>query len=299
MFSGPTVPRGQLLKPFPQFASNTNANYYGTSLAFSRPPIGDSIYHAVTFKLEKRFSKGLSISGFYTISKLIDIGGVGNGAAFTDASGIRDIYNVRLERSVSAWDVPQRLVLNYHYELPFGHGKPFLNHSGLLDRIVGGWEFLSVHTFESGRPVVVGGPDLSRLASTGPSRASVVAGQDARINLGTAEANARDYNPVCQCTGYWFNKAAFTTTPEFVVPNGPRFLPNVRQDHIRNWDMTVNKRLKIYERSEFVLVGHFYNLLNSAYFGGPDASVTSATFGRNAGVINAPRRIEVGAKITF
>jgi hypothetical protein len=299
MFSGATVPQGQLLKPFPQFASNTNANYYGTSLAYSRPPIGDSVYHAVTFKFEKRYSRGLSISAAYTISKLIDIGGVGNGAAFTDASGIRDIYNVRLERSVSAWDVPQRTVINYRYELPFGRGKQFLNRGGILDRIVGGWELLSVHTFESGRPIAVGGPDLSRLASTGPSRASVVAGVDSRIPLGTAEDNARAYDPNCNCTGLWFNPKAFTTTPEFVVPNGPRFLPNDRTDHVMGWDATVNKRFRIHEGTEFVIVGHAYNLLNSVYFGAPNGTVTSASFGQNPGIVTSPRRLEVGAKISF
>lgn len=299
MFSGDTVPAGQLLKPFPQFASNTSANYYGGSLFYSRPPIGDSIYHGITFRVDRRFSGGLSASAFYTYSKLIDTGGVGNGAAFTDPSGIRDIYNIRLERAVSTWDVPHRAVLNLHYELPFGKGRKFLNHGGLLNQVAGGWELLTVNTWESGRPISVGGPDISRLASTGPSRVTVVAGVNPTIDLGAAEQNARNYDPSCQCTGLWFNPAAFTRTPEFVIPNGPRTLPTVRSDHIRNWDMTVNKRFRLREGIDFVTVGHFFNLLNSVYFGAPTTDVTSQNFGHNALPVNNPRRIELGGKLTF
>lgn len=298
LLSQPTIPRMQLLKPFPQFAAPTTANAFGGSLLSYRPPVGDSVYHAVTFKLDRRFSQGLSLSAHYTISKLIDIGGVGNGAAFTDPSALRDIYNIRLERSVSGWDVPQRLVINYAWELPFGRGKKFLSGSAVAERLLGGWTIFSVHTVESGRPIAVGGPDLSRLAGAGPSRASVVAGQQAEIPLNQAHANARDWSPICNCTKPWFNTAAFTTTPEFVIPNGPRFLPNVRQDTVKNWDMSITKRVSVREGLNLVLSGNFFNFLNQVYFGAPNGSVTSNTFG-STGVASAPRRVELGAKITF
>ncbi|MEK7408076.1 MAG: TonB-dependent receptor [Acidobacteriota bacterium] len=287
-----TVPRMQLLKPFPQFAAPTTANAFGGSLLYYRPPLGDSVYHAVIFKLERRFLRGVSLSAHYTVSKLIDIGGVGNGAAFTDPSALRDIHNIRLERSVSAWDVPQRLVVNYAWELPFGRGKR------LLDRLLGGWTVFSVHTVESGRPIAIGGPDLSRLAGAGPSRASVVAGQQPKIPLERARANARDWSPICNCTTPWFNTAAFAATPEFVIPNGPRFLPDVRQDTVKNWDMSVTKKLSLREGWSLVLSGNFFNFLNQVYFGAPNGSVTSNTFG-STGVASAPRRVEIGAKIRF
>ena len=298
LLSQPTIPRMQLLKPYPQFASPTTANAFGSSLLYNRPPVGDSIYHAVTFKLERRFSQGLSLNAHYTISKLIDIGGVGNGAAFTDASALRDIYNIRLERSVSAWDIPQRLVINYALELPFGKGKQFLSNNAVLDKLFGGWTIFSVHTFESGRPIAVGGPDLSRLAGASPSRATVVAGQDPKISLAQARANARDWSPVCNCTKPWFNTAAFSITPEFVIPNGPRFLPNVRQDTVKNWDLSITKKVQLQERVQLVISGHFFNFLNQVYFGAPNGSVNSNTFG-SVGVASAPRRIELGAKLNF
>ncbi|MCS7025787.1 MAG: TonB-dependent receptor [Bryobacteraceae bacterium] len=295
----PTVFRMQLLKPYPHYATPSLTDAYGGSLLANRYPAGDSIFHAATFKFERRFSAGLSVSAHYTISKLIDIGGVGNGNAFNDPSALRDIYNIRLERSVSRWDVPQRLIITYAYELPFGKGKRLLNRGGLLDYLVGGWTLFGFHTYESGRPIDIGGPNLSRLGGAEPSRASVVAGQQPKLPLAQSRANARDFDPICFCTKPWFNTAAFTVTPEFVIPNGPRFLPNVRQDTTKNWDLSVDKNVRLKERWTLILQGRFFNALNQVYFAGPVTAVNSAVFGSTTAVNSAPRRIEVGAKIAF
>ncbi len=301
LLSQRNIPREQLLKPFPQFAAFTTANAFGGSLNWFRPPVGDSLYHAVTFRFERRFTKGVSLTAHYTISKLLDTGGAGNGAAFLDASALRDIFNTRLERSVGSFDVPQRLVVHYSFDVPVGKGRRFLNSTpAWADRVIGGWNLFAFHTLEKGLPVNVGGPDLSRLAGASPSRVSVVPGVDPRYDLSTSIANARDYNPQCGCTKPWFNPAAFTTTPEFSIPNGPRFLPNIRQGNLYNMDVTVNKSLKIYERFRFSLQGHFFNILNHATFTGPSViSVTSANFGSAGGTLDNARRIEVGGKLTF
>ena len=43
------------------------------------------------------------------------------------------------------------------YELPFGKGQRFLNKSGLLDRIVGGWTIGGRETIGSGNPFLLNG----------------------------------------------------------------------------------------------------------------------------------------------
>src|SRR2546422_6305125 len=83
-----------------------------------------AIYHAMTLRVEKRFSQGLSFLGAYTAGKSIDDG---SAIAWWEGPTTRsflDHYNRRLERSISSWDVAQRFVVNYLYELPFGKGKP-------------------------------------------------------------------------------------------------------------------------------------------------------------------------------
>ena len=38
-------------------------------------------------------------------------------------STIQDYFNLRNERSLSAFDVPQRLVVSFDYQLPIGRGR--------------------------------------------------------------------------------------------------------------------------------------------------------------------------------
>ena len=58
----PTIPRAQLLKPFPRF----------TTVSLYRNNVGNTNYNALQAKLEKRFSGGLVFLVSYTRSKLID-----------------------------------------------------------------------------------------------------------------------------------------------------------------------------------------------------------------------------------
>lgn len=298
------IPREQLLKPYPTFAGPSSADAFGGSLNYSRPPVGDSVYHAATIHFERRFTEGVSLAAHYTWSKLIDVGGVGNGAAFTDPSALRDIYNPRLERSLGSFDVPHRLVVIYAVDLPFGRnkmfGKSLLKGPQWAERILSGWQLTGFHTLQRGLPVNIGGPDLSRIAGASPSRASVAPGVKDAFDYATSIANARAYNPNCGCTGPWFNTAAFTSTPQFSLPNGPRFLSDVRQGNLRNWDLTMTKNVKITERMKFALQGKFYNILNQVTFAGPSViTVGSANFGSAGGVNSNPRSVEVGGKLSF
>src|SRR5262249_51196170 len=59
---GATITQQQLLRAFPRF----------TTVALFRDNLGNSSYHALEAKLEKRLSKGLTFSLAYTFSKLID-----------------------------------------------------------------------------------------------------------------------------------------------------------------------------------------------------------------------------------
>ena len=128
----------------------------------------------------------------------------------------------------------------------------------------------------------------------------MVYGQTATLPYDVSVANARDYDPRCGCTKPWFNPLAFSTTPQFVIPNGPRFLPDVRGGFTRNLDVTMAKKIRIREKWSMALEGRFYNVLNQVTFAGPSViTVNSANFGSAGGVASDPRRVEVGGKFTF
>src|SRR6185295_17007570 len=123
--------RGQLLRPFPHF----------TGVNFPQNSAGSSSYHSFQLRVERRFSKGLSLLAAYTNAKLIsDTDGLKSGSWIPGevSVGAQNPNNRRLERSVAPQDVSQRFVINYIYELPFGKGKPFLT-NGLASAVMGGW----------------------------------------------------------------------------------------------------------------------------------------------------------------
>ena len=106
--------------------------------------IANSIYHAMTIKYEKRFSRGLSVVAHYTISKMLsdsDVSGSDVNFIAGDSS-IQDYFNLRNERSLSAFDVPQRLVVSFDYQLPVGRGPDVRQGNepdpGRRDRRLGG-----------------------------------------------------------------------------------------------------------------------------------------------------------------
>ena len=86
--------------------------------------VGNSIYHSLQAKGERRFSSGLTFLTAYTYSKSIsgpsDIGGQVGGGNFIGSP--QDVYYMRGDRSVSGFDVTQRFVQTILYDIPFARG---------------------------------------------------------------------------------------------------------------------------------------------------------------------------------
>jgi hypothetical protein len=141
----PTVARGQLLRPFPQ--------YNGQSIA--SPMNRNSIYHSAQVKVEKRFKSGGSVLGAYTWAKLIS--DTDTLTAWLEPNGgltVQNFNNLRLERSLANYDVPHRLSVIYFLDLPVGKGKRFLSGArGAGDKLVSGWGISGGSVFQSGTPL--------------------------------------------------------------------------------------------------------------------------------------------------
>lgn len=266
--SGPTVPRQQLLRPYPQY----NSVLGGWS------SLGDSIYHAFALKVEKRFSQGFSLLAAYTISKTID-GAVGNGGA-ARPGGSNDVsiinwYDLRAERSKGIEDIPQRAVLTALWALPFAkQGNPVKRF------VLGGWQINAIATLESGRSIALN-------SGGNTNRPNVVAGQDP--NSGTRTLDR------------WFNTAAYSVPLPFTYGNASRTIPNVMSDGIKNVDLSLFKDFRIRERMKLQFRAEAFNLTNTPVFDTPVVDVQSRTFG----VVTAtafspkPRELQMALKLTF
>ena len=159
---------GQLARPYPQY----------TGLSLAGQGSYDSIYHSLQLTLERRFASAGSLLVAYTNSKLIsDTDTLTNWLEASNGS-IQDNNNNRAERSLSGQDVPQRLVISYVLDLPFGRGRKYYSSAtGVMDKIVGGWGVDGVTIFQKGFPLAFGNSIPNYITSFGGgSRPDVVPG---------------------------------------------------------------------------------------------------------------------------
>ena len=91
----------------------------------------------------------------------------------------------------------------------------------------------------------------------------------------------------------------YTQPAAFTFGNLARFLPDVRTDRVRNWDLSLFKKFAIKERVRMQFRAEFFNAFNRFHFGTPNTTVNSAAFGVITGQANAPRQVQFGLKLLF
>ncbi len=113
--------------------------------------IGSSTYNALLLSLERHFSSGLSFQSRYTWSHSINDGSVGGG----ESNGPENVNCLPCDKGPSVFDVRNNVTVNAVYELPFGPGKSFLNDTGIIGKIVGGWSLSSIGIWHTGHPLTI------------------------------------------------------------------------------------------------------------------------------------------------
>jgi len=290
--TSPTIIAGQYLRPYPEYAG-VNITGYGCC---------DSVYHSLQVTVTRRFQGGGTLLAAYTNAKLIsntdtltswlegNTGGVGD---------VQDWNNLKGERSLSSQDVPQRLVISYVLDLPFGHGKHFLgNATGIANGAVGGWGIDGVTTFQRGFPLKITYPSITPLGSAslgiGKLRPNVVPGCDKNAPSGGTAAKISE----------WFNTGCFTAPADWGFGDEPRVDATLRQDGINNFDFAIFKRTRFGPDGRLGLEfrTEFFDLFNHPQFGPPNTTcctANSAPFGTVSAQINPPRQIQFALKFVF
>ena len=109
-FTSPTLSRYELSRPFPQ---------YGQITEFDRND-GKIWYNSAQFVLNKRVSDGLTLSGNYTWSKMIEENGGGNQIGGATANPTIAEVDRIVQRSAYESDRRHRITISGVYHLPFG-----------------------------------------------------------------------------------------------------------------------------------------------------------------------------------
>ena len=127
----------QSRRPYPQYGPFTSIENHG-----------NSSYHSLQLKAEKRFSRGLMFLTAFTYSKSIN----DQPEICCNGPWPQNSYDLRAEKGPSDFDNRFRWVSSFDYELPIGRGKRFLNSSRAADLVLGGWHVGGIVTFRSGFP---------------------------------------------------------------------------------------------------------------------------------------------------
>ena len=238
---------------------------------------GQSVYHAVTFKTERRFSRRHSFNAAYTLSQSRDDASSPGATAF-ESNVPQDVRNIFPgELALSSFDHRHQFVASGTYQLPFFEGS-----SGLKGALGSDWHFNAIMTLQSGAPFTV---------NLGQDRANIGFGPAQRPDqISNPNLPARQRSP-----SRWFDTDAFALQEAFSFGSAHRnsvFSPGfavVDLSFVKNWFLN-GRRLEF--RWEI------FNVFNRANFDLPNRIFGNPNFGRIFSALNA-REMQFGFRYSF
>ena len=235
-----------------------------------------SMYNSLQVKLDRQFSAGLMVTTAYTYGK-------GMGFQSDDDGGLDFYINQRRNYARNDFDRTHTFVQSYLYQLPFGHGKRWLN-SGLVGNIFGNWRVNGILTLMSGLPMTLT-PTTNNLNAPGNTQ-TVDQIAPVQILHGIGPNSA------------WFSAASFstpTTNGQFGNTgrnflNGPGFF---------NLDASLFKVISYRERYTFEIRGEAFSITNTPQFNNPGTTLGTSSFGYITSDGGGNRTFQLGLKLNF
>jgi hypothetical protein len=260
---------------------------------------GSSIYHALQAKVERRFSKGLSILASYTYSKSID---TASGPFYDsrDANFPQNSYDVAAEKAVSDFNFPQRLSLAYLWTMPFGSGAAKA-HDPRLNYAIQGWEVGSVLTVESG-------PPFTPVVSGNVSGADEINNATVQVDTDRPDVASTTFYPSKQTPQQWVLPSSFSTPSAFTFGNAGRNI--LRGPGLGSCDFSVLRNFRMSESAKLQFRTEIFNIFNRANFDIPQNVVNASSFGQifntvqpvaglASGGPGEPRELQLGLWLTW
>ena len=287
-------------QPFPNVDANGNLTPGAAIQGASNQGLGN--YNALGVKFQSHLRSGLSIISAYTWSH--DIDDITNSGLSVGNNG-RAAYptqQLTLQHGNSDWNIADRWVTAFQYDLPYGRGRKFggdLNR--LADALLGGWQTGGILTAESGPWYTVNqnhdsaNNGLTNYCGTCRQRPDAVPGQNA--NSGPRKVDPNNINV------HWFNIDAFTQAANGTVGDLRR--NTVVGPAYRNYDASLGKVFALSETTKFQIRMEAYNATNTTNFMATSGSTSPSGFSMgnsNFGNLTADRGgriVQLAGRFTF
>lgn len=250
-----------------------------------------SSYEGLVASLQRSYAHGLLFSANFTYSHEIDQDAAGGG----DSDNPQNPACMACERASGDYDARHVVNANAVYDLPFGTGKTFFSQPGIANTVLSRWSLTDIVAARTGIPVNVTEDRSSSSVATGYTSSQ-------RPNLVPGVPLTP---PGGKTINHWINYAAFEAVNGSGYGNAPRNIahgPNLWQT-----DLGLSKRIPLSESTQLQFRSEFFNLLNRAQYGQPQADWSSqSTFGQIITTANTtpigtgtPREIQFALRLEF
>jgi hypothetical protein len=253
---------------------------------------GNTSYHALQVDATRRLSRGLALRANYTWSKNLDINsGLTGAQANNQAQMVMDRNDLRRDWGPSALNIAQQASISGSYELPFGRVRHGPGHAGGPgSRWLGGWQVNVITTLLTGFPYTpqIGSNRSGDGDTRNPDRPSLNPAFPGPLTLGSPNQ--------------WFNPNALVLPAVGTYGNVGRGV--LTGPGLTDLDCSLFKAFPVSEKAQVQFRAEFFNVLNHANFGTPNATVFSnGSISGSAGLITSTattsRQIQFGFKLVL
>jgi outer membrane receptor protein involved in Fe transport len=247
---------------------------------------GWSDYDSLQLAVIRRLTQGLQVNVGYTWSRAFGIccDTLSDNPPMVQALDYFSLNEARLPQ-----DRPHNFQTSFVAELPFGHGKPFMNTGGLPGKVLGGWQVNGLLSLYSGSPFTVTSSGTS-LDLPGSTQVADQVIQDVEI-LGFRAGQS------------WFDTSAFRAVTERRF--GTARINSMRGPGFVNFDLSLFRDFGLGSDRALQVRMEIFNLTNTPHFANPQASVNASNFGVISSTANSGREgiderlFRVGVRLKF
>jgi hypothetical protein len=269
----------------------------------------NSTYNSLQAEVRHRMKTGLSFEANYTFGKVLSDA---DGDVQSRIQHFLDINNPKLERARANFDLTHMIKADGFYELPLGKGHQF--HLKHLDRVIGGWTYSAVMTWQSGAPFsILSGYGTFNRSSGGRSYyngADIAVGGSALGNIVSYRMTGNGpmiISPSAINTANGSGVANLGEAPfagEVFYNPGPGNIGVLQRRMFSGpWtfdiDMALLKKIPITESQNLEFRMDAFNALNHATFWAGDQNINSNTFGLMSSMFYNPRVLQFGLHYRF
>lgn len=269
------IPSLQARRVNPQFGIRTSIPAYVG-------PVGNDVearstYHGVYSSVNKRLKNGLQFGLSYTRSRFESNNDASLGETGTDGSSQRpqSFFDYDADWSVSQFDVPNRFVASYLWEIP---GPK----SGALRQVLGGWQLAGITAYQSGRPFTIGtGVDTNGDGTTGSDRPN----RNGSCGVTWDDDHRNFSNNGCYLVPLGTNNLPLANS----LGNGSAPRNNERFNGYWTSDLSLLKRFYIFGERQLMIRADAFNVFNQDNYGASTnlstamTNLSSPNFGQNPG----------------